>query len=200
LILPKHLFKLTTDSRWVEPLIRTYRCAKEFSTDRSTQNCAQIVAEDGSYVASACNVVPEGVQPLESRYSRPEAYYYTIHAEQHVLHSLNQHCWRNGVVYLPKSLTMVVPMYACSDCAKNIVADGRIKRIVGHHQATLLMGDRWTESTIAGLTMMREAGIECMFYDGLLHYDASILINGGKFNPSRDMVYIEEDDSGRESF
>ena len=75
---------------------------------------------------------------------------------------------------------MVCAWSACSECAQAIIQSG-IKRLVTHKQALEKNGD-WAAEVELGLTMLREAGVEIVIYDGKIG-GAKILRSGEHWEP-----------------
>ena len=63
-----------------------------------------------------------------------------------------------------EGLTMVCPWATCSDCAQAIIQTG-INRLVTHKQALDKSG-HWQEDIELAFSMLREAGIEAIIFDG----------------------------------
>lgn len=71
----------------------------------------------------------------------------------------------------------------CCDCARAIGLCG-ITKIVVHKQRNDLTGDRWKESTNAGLFYLSSIGVNIKYFDGHIPNSPPILVNGQRWNPS----------------
>jgi deoxycytidylate deaminase len=71
--------------------------------------------------------------------------------------------------------TMICPWFACADCARAIVLAG-VKQVIGHKQRMELTPDRWSGSVNHGDVILKEAGIDCIYYDGTID-GLSVLVN-----------------------
>lgn len=139
-------------------LIKSYEAALE-SKDLSTQNGAILITPSGEIVASDCNNLPKGVAELPERYQRPDKYKYTEHAERNVIYKAG----RLGKA--TDGLIMVCPWAACSDCGRAIIQAG-IKKLITHKQAHDRSPPFWGEEIKIAFTMLKEAGVEIVMYDG----------------------------------
>ena len=144
---------------WAELLKIAYSKAAE-STNPSTQNSALLVNDDGNVLVSVDNPFPRGIAETPERLVKPLRYKMSVHAERNAIYTAA----RGGVK--THGLTMVAPWASCADCAQAIIQAG-VKRLVTHQQA-LDHSNGWVEEVALGLSMMREAGVEVIIYDGKL--------------------------------
>ncbi len=153
-----------------------YLYAMNHSNDPSTQNAALLTDDGSGIIAMECNNIPKKVNDSDDRWERPQKYHYVEHAERNVL-------YKAAMMGMPTlGLTMYCPWYSCSNCARAIIQCG-IKRVIGHKEYLDRTPDRWKESCDIGLTMMREAGIECLFWSGVVGGRTKILVDGKEFSP-----------------
>ena len=152
-----------------------YTYAMNKSKDPSTQNAALLTDDGSGIVAMECNNIPDKIR-IEGRWERPKKYHYVEHAERNVLYK----AVRMGMPTM--DLTMYCPWYSCSDCARAIIQCG-IKRVIGHKEYFDRTPDRWKESCGIGIEMMKEAGIECLVWSGVVGGRTTVLIDGKEFSP-----------------
>ncbi|MBI5138575.1 MAG: CMP deaminase [Candidatus Vogelbacteria bacterium] len=144
---------------WAELLKIAYSKAAE-STNPSTQNAALLVNDNGQVLACVENPFPRGIAETPERLVKPLRYKMSVHAERNLIYTAA----REGIK--TEGLTMVAPWASCADCAQAVIQAG-IKRLVTHQQA-LDHSNGWVEEVALGLSMMREAGVEVIIYDGLI--------------------------------
>jgi len=142
---------------WQKLLKIAYTKAQE-SINPSTQNGALLVDNKGNVILSAMNSFPDGVKETQERQIKPLRHKFSVHSERNVLY----HAARLGIK--TKGLTMVCPWAACSDCAQAIIQTG-IKRLIIYKQA-LDRSNNWQEDIELAFTMLREAGVEIVVFDG----------------------------------
>jgi len=163
-------------------LREAYRHAFHNATDPSTQNGAIIISTDGrgSYGA---NHFPKNVVESTERWKRPLKYQFVEHAERNAIYAAA----KEGIP--TEGATMYCPWAACTDCMRGIIQCG-IKKLVTHHNplADTRFGqpvsDLWKESIKIALEMLRESGVELVYYDDKL-FDESFeyRFNGIIVNP-----------------
>lgn len=134
------------------------------SPDQSTQCGAGLFKLDheGSYLFEdtlAHNRFPYGVRYLDERWERPLKYEYIEHAERNAIYKAT----RLGIP--TEGMCMVAPWAACHDCARAIIQSG-IDILLTHKQAFDRSPDRWKASLDSAYTMMDEAGVRVVWYDG----------------------------------
>jgi dCMP deaminase len=161
-----------------EILAKVYAFAKNNSGDESTQNAAFLVDDDHNIIIRSTNSLPYKIKSKPERLVRPTKYQYFEHAERNVIYEAAKEGIRTN------GLTMYVPWYSCTDCARAIIQAG-IKKVVGHKKIMDATPDRWKESIDVALNMLKEAGVECVFYEGDITEkdDISIMFNDQKFIP-----------------
>jgi len=128
------------------------------SPDKSTQNGALIINES-SVLTRGCNRFPNGVEDKSERYDRPLKYKWTEHAERNVIYRAA------NLGFSTKDAIMVCPWAACSDCGRAIINSG-IRQLVTHKQAHDRSPPFWAEEIEIAFTMLAEAGIEVVMFDG----------------------------------
>lgn len=154
----------------------------ETSPDPSTQNGAILVQTDAEgldhVIGGGCNEFPRGVLYNAERFERPLKYSYIEHAERNsILDAARKGNCTDGA-------TMYVLWAACADCARAIIQAG-IKRVVTHafyhtQDNTSTTGGRkdWAASIDPAFTMLREAGVEIVFFDESLGSPVPVRFNG----------------------
>ena len=159
---------------WQKLLKITYLEAQK-STNPSTQNAAILADDKENVVLSAVNSFPEGVAETQERQTKkPLRYKFSVHAERNVLYKAA----RLGIK--TKGLTLVCPWATCSDCAQGIIQAG-IRRLVVHKQALNRSG-HWQKNIKLAFTMLREAGVEIVVFDGKIGV-GKILRSGELWEP-----------------
>lgn len=164
-----------------EYLVMAYKAATE-SPDPSTQNGAVIphyfMGRERYYCA--CNTFPEGVKSTPERLERPMKYNYIEHAERNCINMAA----KNGLFSCvnPSELTLYVPWFACSDCARSIIASG-IKRVVGHKRMMDATPEHWKESIKHAFVMFEEAKVEWVLIPDELPEAPQIRFNGELWQP-----------------
>ncbi len=156
---------------WKKLLKVAYDKARE-STNPSTQNAAILFDDEGNIINSEFNSFPRNVAETKERQSdKAIRYKYSIHAERNVLYSAA----RKGIK--TEGLTMVCPWATCSDCAQAIIQTG-IKKLVTHKQALERSG-HWEENIELAFSMLREAGVEIIIFDGKIN--AGKILRSGEY-------------------
>lgn len=160
-------------------LLIAYQDARN-SPDPSTQNAALLVDEhlplDPHIICAGINEFPRGVEYKPERWERPLKYKIIEHAERNAVYSAA----RNGLS--TQGLTMVSPWAACCDCSRAIIQAG-IKKLVTHKQADDMSPAFWREEIDIAHQMLSEAGVEIIFYDGIVGCDFEVLHSGKKWKP-----------------
>lgn len=157
-------------AQWMK---RAYEYAAKFSDDPDTKNGAVVVVrafdkDDLSGLQGAAfgaNLLPEGVERLPERMTRPLKYEYLEHAERDaIFRAVRLRIPLNGAV-------MVCPYIACKDCARAIAMTG-ITRIIGHKELMDMAPPRWQESIKIGNQILDDYKIQRDYWSGsvgLLH-------------------------------
>ena len=153
-----------------------YQYAEHNSQDPSTQLAALLKDDSNGIIAMECNNIPYQVKHTEERWKRPNKYNYVEHAERNVLYKAA----KVGMATLGS--TMYCPWFSCSDCARAIIQCG-IKRVIGHKEYFDKTPDRWNESCNIGIEMLKEAGVHCVVWSGVVGGRTSILVDGKEFSP-----------------
>lgn len=124
------------------------RYAAEHSHDPDTQNGAVLVANRLTIYAANC--VPPGVARPEHRLSRPFKYDFIEHAERAAIHKAA------AAGAATAGATLYCPWFACTDCARAIVAAG-IKEVVGLIALRNVTPARWLLNVELAEKMLEEA-------------------------------------------
>ena len=165
-----------------ELLIEAYKIAQN-SPDPSTQNGALLVTDskEGNVFASDCNRFPDGVpdrirrnEEVVDRWEKPIKYKYVEHAERNVIYQVA----KAGEDYFTENAVMVCPWAACTDCARAIIQAG-ITTLVTHKQAHDHGSETWLDEIALAFTMLEEAGVDIVMYDGDLKSGLEVR-HGGK--------------------
>lgn len=135
-----------------------YEWAAE-SRDPSTQNSALLVDGEGSILIHDINRFPQHIAESDKRWERPLKYKFIEHAERNVCYAAA----KKGIA--TEGLIMVCPWAACTNCARAIIQSG-IKCLITHKQAHDRTPEQWKEEIAIALSMLEEAGVEVVMYDG----------------------------------
>jgi len=157
-----------------QKLLKTAYLEAQKSTNPATQNGALLVNDRGDVLLSAINSFPGGIAETKERQTKPLRSKFSVHAERNVLYQAA----RLGIK--TEGLTMVCPWAACTDCAQAIIQAG-IKRLVTHKQALDRSG-HWQEDIDLAFSMLREAKVELIVYDGKIEA-GKILRSGEVWEP-----------------
>lgn len=143
------------------------RHAAAFSTDDRTQNGAILMDRYSSFAYGA-NHLPAGVKNTTERWNWPAKGLYVEHAERNAIYDAARRGEKTA------GSTMYCPWFACADCARAIIQCG-IVRVVGCTNGNICDG-RWKESVEAGIEMLQEAGVECVWIEQRLFPDDSVAL------------------------
>ncbi len=133
------------------------------SKDPRTKVGCVIVGPKNEIRTTAFNGFPMGVKDLEERYAdRATKYKYVSHADSNAI------CFaaRNGVAL--EGCRMYLPWYPCTGCAKNIIQSGIVKIIIDarNFEEKEKHWSAWKEDVDISKTMLNEAGVELILYNG----------------------------------
>jgi len=145
---------------WIKYFLGIAEQVKLKSKDQSTQIGAVIVGKDNEIRSTGYNSFPRGLDDYKpERQERPEKYYWFEHAERNAIYNAA----RMGTpldgttIYLTSGLP-------CADCARAIINSG-IKTVYCKSVCTTKNKDKWVESQSKALEMLKECGVEVIFYD-----------------------------------
>lgn len=167
---------LLTDRSLLRILLRWAYKEAQKSLDPSTQNGGLLVDQDGRVLAADHNHFPHGVKGTAERWDRSVKLRWIEHAERNTCYAAG----RSGLK--TKGLIMVCPWAACMDCARAIIQCG-IKALVVHKQAMDRTPERWKADVDEALGMLREAGVEIVYYDGEIGGVGEVRHSGQVWNP-----------------
>lgn len=120
------------------------------SKDRSTKVGAVIVDKKNRIVSLGYNGFPREVDDdMDSRHERPNKYFFTEHAERNAIFNSRENL---------DGCKIYVNMYPCADCARAIIQMG-ISEVIINDKFANIMNVKWSDSGIASLEMLKEAGI-----------------------------------------
>ena len=135
------------------------------SKDTSTKVGSIIVDHNNIIVATGFNGFPRGVREDESvkeRFSRPNKYSYTEHAERNALYASA----RKGIAL--EGCTIYIGWLPCIDCARGIIQCG-INTIVidgrDYENKKRYWNERWYDDFVISTKMLREAEVTVLVYD-----------------------------------
>jgi len=141
-------------------LRRAYQVGMDQSDDMDTKVGAILVVpwmpED---CVEGANRIPTGLSRRPSRKKRPDKYRYLVHAEEDSILQAAK------LGRSTKGLTMICPWAACARCSRMIVQAG-IKRVINHKSSMDATPDRWKADIELGHSMLREANVDLITYDG----------------------------------
>lgn len=146
------------NNKWNERFLELSDLIASWSKDTSRGVGAIIVNSDRRVVSMGYNGFPMGVDDKPSnRYTRPDKYSYTEHAERNAIYSAASH----GVI--TKGCTMYLRWYPCDDCARAIIQSG-IKKVVC--SAPSFESEVWGPKFKISSEMLSEAGVEMEYVPG----------------------------------
>ncbi|MDP3999203.1 MAG: deaminase [bacterium] len=164
------------DREMLRYLLRLAYQEAQKSRDPSTQNGAVLVSDTGRILVQDHNHFPMGVQETPERWDRAVKLKWIEHAERNV-------CYRGAWEGVgTKGLIMVCPWAACMDCARAIIQCG-IKALVTHKQAHDRTPERWKADVDEALGMLKEAGVQIIYYDGEIGGIEGLRHSGEVWNP-----------------
>lgn len=137
------------------------RCAEltaESSKDESTKLGAVIVDPNGQIISVGRNTLPHNVKNTPTRQSRPEKYYWFVHAERQSIYTAA----RNGQSTYGATMYCSCGM-SCADCAIAIIESG-IEEVWFRSYDTTQHPERWLESAKRSKIMFDEAGVRVKYY------------------------------------
>lgn len=159
-------------------LAAAYWYAQAFSDDPRTWNGAVIADPQGRVLAGAANSFPEGLRVTPERLERPLKYDWMGHAEENSIVAVRE-LQEQGIS--TQGTTMYCPWYACTGCARDIINAG-ITRVVGHYEVLERSEQKWTDSIMVALGMLREAGVLAQWYKGKVD-SLPQMFNGERWTP-----------------
>jgi len=162
------------DARYLKDV---WEMAAQHSQDPNTQVAAALVTWAGGIVLAAWNELP----PLLCNKGYPKTpdtkNYCFEHAERRVL-------YKSVANKLDVAgLQMYGTWIGCSECARAILQFG-ISRVVTFRRVVQMTPPKWKDSVAHGLTMMRDAGIKVVGWNGELHSTIKVKFNGNLLDPS----------------
>ena len=155
-------------------LRQAYELAKQ-SPDPSTQNGVLLLNGNDQVLRASINNFPHGIANKPERLERELKYKYVEHAERNVIYGAA----RAG--FKTEHLTLVCPWMPCCDCARAVIESG-IDTLITHKQINDRTPDRWKADQAMALSMLEEAGVNVVVYDGVIGVKG-VLFNGELWNP-----------------
>ena len=140
------------DQRWVDRATEV----STYSKDKNTQTGAVIIDDDKNEIVMGYNGFPRGADDDtdQRRYERPLKYLWTEHAERNAFYKAA----RMGIK--TKGGTMYCTYFPCADCSRAIIQGGIIKLVT---EKPDFNHERWGESWIEAMIMLRECGVEVVW-------------------------------------
>lgn len=160
--------------RWVEYFMNLANAVSNKSKDTSTKVGAVIIGTDNQVVSTGFNGFPRGVhddpprckaEPMPARFTRPDKYLYTAHAEANAVFQAARHGIR-----LQGCTIFVSSLPPCNECAKAIIQAGLTEVYCYPPDTKAPNYATWEHSYVVARTMLHEAGVQ-MFY---VHYRSDI--------------------------
>lgn len=165
------------DKNTVGYLKNAYSVALQ-SRDTSNQNGSVLVSAKGEIIGTGVNNFAIGVEFTRERAEiRPDKYRYFDHAERS---SIYQAARAGSKVF---GSTLYCPWAACCGCAIAIINTG-VHTLVMHRERMNMTAERWKDDINEALSMLKEAGVILLYYQGPIHCCASVLVNGELWNPA----------------
>lgn len=155
-------------------LREAYRFASRHSDDPVTWNGA-ILLPDSGFPVFGTNRLPTGTSRLPERLERPAKYDFIVHAEQDAIFQAAV----KGVS--TRGATLFCPWAPCTACARAII-QAELSHLVAHKQMHEKTPERWAADIERAVTLLREAGIEYVQWDGVLG-NCTHKFNGEFWNP-----------------
>lgn len=150
--------KLTDE--WLRYFIGIAEQVKLKSKDKSTQIGAVIVGKDLEIRSTGYNSFPRGLNDnIPERQERPEKYFFFEHGERNAIYNAA----RVGIP-LDGSMIILTSGLPCADCARAIINSG-IKIVYCKSTCTTKNKEKWVESQSKALEMLKECGVDVIFYD-----------------------------------
>lgn len=145
---------------WIKYFLGIAEQIKLKSKDQSTQIGAVIVGKDNEVRSTGYNSFPRGLDDNKAeRQERPEKYFWFEHAERNAIYNAA----RVGIP-LDGSTIYLTSGLPCADCARAIINSG-IKKVYCKSVCTTKNKEKWAESQDKALQMLKECGVEVIFYD-----------------------------------
>jgi len=144
---------------WKEYFRTLAETVSKKSKDRNAKIGAVIVGPDNEVVSTGYNSFPRNLNDdVEVRYTRPEKYYWTEHAERNAIYNAA----RVGVP--TKNCSMYLShWFPCADCARAIINSGITKLYCD--KLELDVPSKFNESFKRSSEMLLESGVEIIHYD-----------------------------------
>jgi len=145
---------------WIEYFLAIAEQIKLKSKDESTQIGAIIVGKDREIRSTGYNSFPRGLDDnIPERQERPQKYFYFEHAERNAIYNAA----RVGTP-LDGTTIYLTSGPPCADCARGIINSG-IKKVYCKQECTTKNKEKWVVSQGVALKMLKECGVEVIFYD-----------------------------------
>lgn len=127
------------------------------SKDRSTKVGAVAIDDDFNLRMSGYNGMARGINDdVNARHERPAKYMWMAHAEENCV----AQAARTGTV-LKGCTVLVTSLFPCTTCSRMMIQAGIVRILAPRQQAN----QRWDEQSAVALEMLREAGVEIIYYE-----------------------------------
>ncbi len=155
------IIKLVEGQEHQEFLRLAYQKAWNLSDDPKTKTGAVLVDNNSLEVlAFGVNHLPSGLEAsAEKLKDSAWKYKHMIHAEPAAIYAAA----REGNP--TKGLSMYMPWVPCTPCALTIIDSG-VSKLIGHKEMIMKTPERWRESTNYALSLLKNAGVELLMYEG----------------------------------
>ena len=153
-----------------------WNMASQYSQDPNTQVAAALVTWMGGIILAGWNELPPALCNKGYPKTTNTKNYCFEHAERRVLYKAV-----SNKVYA-EGMQMYGTWIGCSECARAIIQFG-ISRVVTIRRLVEMTPPKWEESVYNGLSMMRDAGIKVIGWDGELKTNKSIRFDGKVLDP-----------------
>jgi dCMP deaminase len=163
----KHRLSGDSHLRWIKYFMNLANAVSMKSKDPSTKVGAVIVGTDNQIISTGFNGFPRGVhdkpprckaEPTPARFTRPDKYLYTAHAEANAVFQAARHGIR-----LQDCRIFVSSMPPCNECAKAIIQAGLTEVYCYPPDSTAPNYSTWEHSYAVSRTMLHEAGVQLCY-------------------------------------
>ena len=156
-----YLYRTLLYNSWDKYFLNLAKYVSTKSKDNSTKCGAIIVGEDHEILSTGYNGFCRNIDDnVESRYKRPEKYYWFEHAERNAIYNAA----RIGVSIKGAHIYVTGP--PCHDCGRAIIQSGIISLVYPFEDYSLWRRndtstpDQWFESFYRSQEMMLEVGVD----------------------------------------
>lgn len=141
--------------KWANRFLELARLVGSWSKDTSTKVGAIAIGDAKQILAEGYNGLPRGVRDLPERFTRPQKYDWTLHAEANVV----AHAARQVLA----GSTVVVTHCCCAQCAALLINAG-VAKVMYDGSAKTNMPE---EKFVIARQMFKEAGVDLVELNGV---------------------------------